>query len=270
MTVYPNAKINIGLYITERRPDGYHNLETVFFPIKLADELSITPNTSNECHFSLQGLPIDGASTDNLIVKTFRLFQENFQIGGVDIDFQKNIPMGAGLGGGSSDAAFTAKELNRIFHLGLTHIQLRNLVKKLGADCPFFIDNQPAYAEGIGDILSPITLSLEGYHLLLVKPDIHVSTAEAYRNITPKASCIDLPSYLAKTPVERWKDCVNNDFEQSIFPSHPELAQIKQQIYDEGALYAAMSGSGSTLFGIFKEQPNVMPFEQHFTFTQTC
>ena len=270
MVVYPNAKINIGLYVTERRPDGYHNLETVFFPIQLADQISITPNGSEQCCFRMEGLSIDGSPEDNLILKTFRLFQERFHIGGVDIDFQKTIPMGAGLGGGSSDAAFTAKELNRIFALGQTSQQLRQLIKPLGADCPFFIDNTPSYAEGIGDLLSPIELSLEGYYLLLVKPDIHVSTAEAYRNISPKASNVDLRSYLAHTPVEHWKEQVRNDFEASVFPAHPELAHIKQKLYEQGAVYAAMSGSGSTLFGLFAKMPDVTPFHSHFSFLQSC
>ena len=270
MRVYPNAKINIGLYVTERRPDGYHNLETVFYPIQLADELHICQNAHGACCFKMQGLPIDGVAEDNLIMKTVRLFQERFHIGGVDIDFLKNIPMGAGLGGGSADAAFTAKELNRLFDLGLNAEQLRLLVKPLGADCPFFIDNQPAYAEGIGDQLTPIALALKGYYLLLVKPAVHVSTAEAYRNIRPQASNIALADFLLHRPVEEWKDVVRNDFEASVFPAHPELAAIKQSLYEQGAVYAAMSGSGSTLFGIFKQTPDPTPFKEHFTFIQSC
>ena len=270
MIVFPNAKINIGLYVTERRADGYHNLETVFYPIGLSDTLSISPNEFNRCYFTMHGLPIDCSSQDNLITKTYLLFQERFHIGGVSIDFVKNIPMGAGLGGGSADAAFTAIELNRLFQLGLSAEELRALVKPLGADCPFFIDNRPSYAEGIGDLLTPIDLSLKGYHLLLVKPDVHVSTAEAYRNIHPKESGMHLPSVLAQTAIEEWKDVIRNDFEASVFPAHPELAHIKQSLYEQGAIYAAMSGSGSTLFGLFKDMPDASPFKEHFTYLQTC
>lgn len=270
MSVFPNAKINIGLYVTERRADGYHNLETVFYPIKLSDSLSITPNGLNRCYLTTHGLYIDCSAQDNLIIKTYLLFQERFHIGGVNIDFQKNIPMGAGLGGGSSDATFTAKELNRIFQLGLTTEELRSLIKPLGADCPFFIDNRPSYAEGIGDILTPIELSLKGYYLLLVKPNVHVSTAEAYRNIRPQSSGIHLPTLLQQTAIEDWKQLVRNDFEASVFPVHPELAHIKQALYEQGAIYAAMSGSGSTLFGIFKDMPDSTTFSEHFTFIQTC
>ena len=270
MVVFPNAKINIGLYVTERRADGYHNLETVFFPIQLSDSLSIRKNGQAHCNFTCQGLSIDCSAHDNLIVKTFRMFQERFGIEGVDIEFEKHIPMGAGLGGGSSDATFTAMELNRIFQLGLSPEELRVLIKPLGADCPFFIENRPAYAEGIGDLLTPIELSLKGYYLLLVKPDVHVSTAEAYRSIRPKASGIHLPSVLSQTPVNEWRKCVRNDFEASVFPAHPELARIKQSLYDHGAVYAAMSGSGSTLYGLFDAMPDDQPFKEYFTYIQSC
>lgn len=250
MIVYPNAKINLGLHIVNKRPDGYHNLETIFYPLDVKDKIEI--EESSEFSFNLEGLKIDGDVESNLVVKAYRLLQKDFDLPNVKISMQKNIPFGAGLGGGSADASFTLKALNEIFNLSLEDDVLASYASKLGADCPFFIYNKPMLATGIGTELSPIELSLEGYKIEWVKPNVHVSTADAYRHVKPKQPAFDLRE-LPNIPVEEWKNCLVNDFEESVFAQYPELADIKQDFYNRGAIYAAMSGSGSTIFGIFKE-----------------
>ncbi len=253
MLLHPNCKINLGLRVVRKRSDGYHDLETIFYPVYgLHDDLDITP--SDKFLFEQEGIAVDCDMADNLIVKCFRLMQSRYpQVSNVHIRFRKNIPFGAGLGGGSSDAAHTALALNELFHLGLTKPQLAALVRPLGADCPFFIYNTPCYAEGIGDILTPISLSLNDLRLVLIKPDIAVSTREAYSGITlhPEASG-DIHRALQSThDINRLFPLLINDFEQTVFPSHPQLADIKQSLLHAGALYASMSGSGSTVFGLF-------------------
>lgn len=255
MLSFPNCKINLGLHVVSKRPDGYHNLETLFLPVLLTDELEINISETNS--FSQDGIPIAGASNDNLCVKAYNILRENFpnQVGNVAIHLKKNIPFGAGLGGGSADAAFTLKMLNELFSLQLSSVQLRAFAARLGADCPFFIDNQPAYATGIGDLLEPFSVNLSGYMLLLVKPQDAVSTKEAYSGIVPRDKRADINHVDLKValrqPVDLWKETVVNDFEGSVFSAHPTIAAIKQQLYDCGATYAAMSGSGSTVFGLF-------------------
>lgn len=255
MLSFPNCKINLGLHVVSKRPDGYHNLETLFLPVPLTDELEINISETNS--FSQDGIPIVGNPNDNLCVKAYNLLRESYpeQVGSVTIHLKKNIPFGAGLGGGSADAAFTLKMLNELFSLQLSSVQLRTFAARLGADCPFFIDNQPAYATGIGDLLEPFPVNLSGYALLLVKPQDAVSTKEAYSGIVPRdkrtdINPVDLKAALCQ-PVDLWKEVVVNDFEDSVFPAHPAIAAIKQQLYDCGATYAAMSGSGSTVFGLF-------------------
>ena len=247
MVVYPNAKINLGLHIVSKRPDGYHNLETIFFPLDIKDKIEI-----EEVSFNLEGLKIDGDVESNLVVKAYRLLQKDFSLPNVKISMQKNIPFGAGLGGGSADASFTLRALNEMFSLGLSDEVLASYASKLGADCPFFIYNRPMLATGIGTELSPIELSLEGYKIEWVKPNVHVSTADAYRHVKPKEPKFSL-SELPNIPIEEWKDCLVNDFEESVFAQYPELAEIKQDFYNRGAVYAAMSGSGSTIFAITKK-----------------
>lgn len=253
MLLHPNCKINLGLRVVRKRPDGYHDLETIFYPVYgLHDDLEITP--SDEFLFEQEGIAVDCDMTDNLIVKCYRLMQSHFpQVSNVHIRFRKNIPFGAGLGGGSSDAAHTALALNELFRLGLTKPQLAALVRPLGADCPFFIYNTPCYAEGIGDILTPIQLPLNGLRLVLIKPDIAVSTREAYSGITihPEASGEIHRALQGTQDITRLFPLLINDFEQTIFPLHPALADIKQSLIRAGALYASMSGSGSTIFGLF-------------------
>ena len=249
MKLFPNCKINIGLRIVRKREDGYHDLETIFYPVYgLHDELEVVP--SEEFAFVQDGLTVDCSPTDNLIHKTYVRMRERYpQIGNVTIKFKKNIPFGAGLGGGSSDAAHMAIALNDIFELGLTPQQLAQEVRPLGADCPFFIYNTPCYAEGIGDELSPIDLDLSGLRLIMIKPACGVSTKEAYSGIKPKGC-----SNLCQVTQDRLKlfAVAENDFEETVFAVHPELAAIKKRLLDAGALYAAMSGSGSTIFGLFE------------------
>ena len=249
MISFPNAKINLGLNVVGVRSDGYHNLETVFYPIPLCDALEIVP--AKRLSLNILGLPVEGDWEKNLVVRAFRLLQEDFGIPEVAIVLQKNIPMGAGLGGGSSDAAFMLKMLNEQFALHLTTEQLERYASQLGADCAFFAQNKPVFAEGIGNEFSPISLSLKGWHVVLIKPDTHISTAEAYRGVKCVAPDVRLREAL-QCPMAAWKDCVCNDFEASVFPLHPELGEIKQWLYDSGAVYAAMSGSGSTIYGIFQ------------------
>jgi 4-diphosphocytidyl-2-C-methyl-D-erythritol kinase len=258
MKLFPNCKINIGLRVVRKREDGYHDLETIFYPVMgLHDELEVEQvsddgNRESGIGFSFiqEGLAVDCKAEDNLIIKCYERMRARYpQIGDVRIRFKKNIPFGAGLGGGSSDAAHMAIALNEIFALGLSKEQLAQEVRPLGADCPFFVYNTPCYAEGIGDKLTPISLDLSGLRLIMIKPDCGVSTKEAYGGIVPKGS-----SELFKT-VQNSSTLFNyayNDFEDTVFKAHPEIADIKQRLLDAGAIYAAMSGSGSTVFGLFQ------------------
>lgn len=257
MIVFPNIKINLGLSITEKRPDGYHNLETVFYPVALEDALEIRalpeaslPEADKKITLHQYGMEIAGNPEDNLVAKAYSLLDKEFHLPPVEIHLYKHIPSGAGLGGGSSDAAFMLKLLNGHFHLNLSEEQLEIYAATLGADCAFFIKNKPVYAEGIGNIFSPIELSLKGYQIMIVKPDVFVSTREAFANIHPHH-----PEYPVKEvirrPVAEWKDILINDFEASVFPQHPVIGEIKQELYNQGALYASMSGSGSSVFGLF-------------------
>jgi len=252
MIVFPNIKINLGLSITEKRPDGYHNLETVFYPVALEDALEIRalPEADKKITLHQYGMEITGNPEDNLVAKAYSLLDKEFHLPPVEIHLYKHIPSGAGLGGGSSDAAFMLKLLNGHFHLNLSEEQLEIYAATLGADCAFFIKNKPVYAEGIGNIFSPIELSLKGYQIMIVKPDVFVSTREAFANIHPHH-----PEYPVKEvirrPVAEWKDTLINDFEASVFPQHPVIGEIKQELYNQGAIYASMSGSGSSVFGLF-------------------
>jgi len=257
MVVFPNAKINIGLNITERRPDGYHHLETVFYPVGLCDVLDVVPSdTCSDYSFSTDGIVVDGDVEDNLIIKAYRLLQSEYPVPPVDITFIKQIPFGAGLGGGSSDAAFMLKVLNDLAALKLSAKKMEELAVRLGADCPVFIKNRPVYATGIGNVFKPLKLSLKGYYLLLVKPEVHVSTRDAYALVTPQTPEVSLYDSVLQ-PVEEWKYTVKNDFEKSVFSRYPVIGEIKEQLYDTGALYASMSGSGSSVYGIFKTKPEI-------------
>lgn len=256
MILYPNCKINIGLRVVRKREDGYHDLETIFYPIMgLHDELEI--DASQAFSFVQEGIVVDCPAESNLIVRCYRQMREHYpEIGDVHIRFRKHIPFGAGLGGGSSDAAHTALALNEIFQLGLSREQLAKEVRSLGADCPFFIYNTPCFAEGIGDILHPIDFSLKGLRILLIKPSCGVSTREAYSGLHLRSDVEDV-SLLSEPSVysaARWWENQSfvNDFEQSVFPLHPEIGHIKQRLLEAGAVFASMSGSGSTVFGLFE------------------
>lgn len=268
MKSFPNCKINIGLNVVSKRPDGYHNIESVFYPIPFCDKLEINP--AAEFSFLQKGIPLECDSEKNLCVKAFRLLKEDFpKMGNVHICLTKNIPSGAGLGGGSSDAAFTLKMLNSIFNLNISTPELEGYAVRLGADCPVFIENRPRFASGLGNVFSETAVHLQGYRLLLVKPDVGVSTAEAYSGVTPRTPAFDLRN-IDRLPVSEWGNFAVNDFEKSIFEKLPVLAGIKEQIKTAGALYSAMSGSGSTIYGIFGHDSNpeilIREFgERHFT-----
>lgn len=280
MTLYPNCKINLGLNIVARRSDGYHDIETVFLPIPLSDCLEITP--AHEDTFAIDGRELDCSAQDNLVMRVLNMLRaEDMDIPPVSIRLTKNIPSGAGLGGGSTDAAFMIMGLNELFDLGLSEAQMASRVGRLGADCPVFIANKPVYAEGKGDVFTPLPVPLveknyfclppagsvlpptiplcipsvlDGYWLVLVKPNDFISTREAYASVTPRPSKISLKEIISQ-PVKNWRGLMVNDFEASVFPTHPVVSSICDQLYMLGASYAAMSGSGSTVYGLFRQQP---------------
>jgi 4-diphosphocytidyl-2-C-methyl-D-erythritol kinase len=260
---FPNAKVNIGLNIIEKRTDGFHNIESIFYPIQCCDALEILPSKST--NFKSSGINIPGSSDGNLCLNAYNLLKGDFDIPPVDIHLLKAIPIGAGLGGGSADGAFTLKLLNEINKLNLGNQQLENYAKKLGSDCAFFIENKPKYCFGKGDEFEEIQLDLSGKYLVMVNPNIHISTAEAYAGITPKISQINIRK-LIKKPIQEWRDFVVNDFEKSLFPKYPILGNIKNGLYKLGAEYAAMTGSGSTLYGIFETEINLKIFKDLWTF----
>lgn len=263
MICFPNAKINLGLNVISRRNDGYHNLETVFYPIGLKDALEIVPAEMDDesvpsagYRFFQTGIDLGGNTSDNLVVKAMKLLLTDKKLPYIDIRLLKKIPFGAGLGGGSSDAAFMLKLLNETFSLGYSEEQLLCFAGRLGADCPFFIRNKPAFASGIGDRMEPVELNLDNYFFVLVKPDVSVSTREAYAMIIPQRPEISLKEIVKKNLCE-WKKLMKNDFEAPVFKKYPEICTIKQRLYDLGAVYAAMSGSGSAVFGFFESEPEL-------------
>lgn len=253
MLLYPNCKINLGLRITSKRPDGYHEIETIFYPVfRLSDVLEVHHSLGSDIELEQGGMKVDCRAEDNLVVKCYRRMKERYpNVGGVQVRLEKRIPFGAGLGGGSSDAAYMAYAVNELFSLGLTREELAAEVRELGADCPFFLYNTPCYATGIGEILRPIDLSLRGMRLIMLKPDVYVSTREAYAGITPYPEPHLLDSY-HQSPITNNLSPLRNDFEKSVFEKHPLLARLKEGLLAAGAVYAAMSGSGSTIFGLFQ------------------
>lgn len=262
MITFPHAKINLGLFVCHKRPsDGYHILQTLFYPIDWRDALEIIPEGNpGECRMVQTGITIDGDPEQNLCVKAYRRLQRLFpDIPGCTIHLEKRVPFGAGLGGGSSDGAYTLVMLRKLFNLEITEEQLESEAAAMGADCAFFVrcanSLSAQYCEGVGHEMEPYTLSLRGHWLVVVKPPFGVSTKEAYSNVHPAWPATPLCDQLAKLPVSEWKAAVRNDFEDSVFPLHPELVQVKQVFYDHGAVYASMSGSGSACFGIFDSEP---------------
>ena len=276
MITFPIAKINLGLNVVEKRPDGYHNLQTVFYPVPLKDALEVQVMdeafpSSYDCDLKVTNMTIAGDEQRNLVVRAYELLKKDFpQLPRIHAHLWKGIPTQAGMGGGSSDCAYMLLLLNQQFQLGLTDEQLIRYAAQLGADCAFFILSRPCYAEGIGEKLQPIDLSLSGYHIAIVRPDIPVPTKEAFSRIHPHypaQNCCDAVTQ----PVEAWREILVNDFEESVFALHPEIGLVKQRLYDMGATYAAMSGSGSALFGLFKEQPDTLSqaFPDMFTFSSS-
>lgn len=251
MVSFPPSKINLGLHVTRKRDDGYHELETCFYPVPWRDILEVIK--SDTFLFSASGTPIPGDHDHNLCIQAYRLLKDAFGISPVRIHLHKIIPMGAGLGGGSSDAAHTLRLLSNLFDLNLSTDRLMEFAARLGSDCSFFVQDEPMLGTGRGEILSKTDVTLSGKYIVLVKPDIHVSTADAYRGIRPAMPLKSLAEILAQRPGS-WKESLTNDFEKSVFGSFPAIADIKTRLYDEGAAYASMSGSGSTVFGLFEEE----------------
>lgn len=262
MICFPNAKINLGLNITGKRPDGFHNIETVFYPINWNDALEIMENKKSSSEFSLHlsGIPINGNPEDNLLYKAYQLIKKEVDLPFVDVYLHKNLPMGAGLGGGSSDAAFFINLMNEQFTLNLSEAKRIEIAKQLGSDCAFFIKNKPVFAYEKGDMFKEIDLDLSQYYVAVVYPNVHSNTKEAYslvKPVLPQKSILEI----LRQPIETWREGLKNDFEQSIFSKYPVVEQIKNEFYKLGALYACMSGSGSAVFAIFESQPDLNQFK---------
>ncbi|MDY4627472.1 MAG: 4-(cytidine 5'-diphospho)-2-C-methyl-D-erythritol kinase [Prevotella sp.] len=264
MINFPIAKINLGLNVVSKREDGYHNLETVFYPVPIKDALEVLPMHEGfpsdvRCDLKVTNLFIDGDEQKNLVVKAYNMIAQDYDLPRVHVHLYKHIPTQAGMGGGSSDCAYMIRLLNDMFSLGMSDDKMIGYAARLGADCAFFINSLPAYAEGIGEKLQPISLDLSGYKMLVVRPNIPVSTKEAFSLITPqipKKNCLDI----VMQPIETWKDELVNDFERSVFAIHPEIGMLKDKMYEQGAVYAAMSGSGSSVFGLFHDTPDEKSF----------
>lgn len=274
MLTRPIAKINLGLNVVEKRPDGYHNLETVFYPVQIEDALEVYPMdpefpSEYDCDLKVTNITIDGDEQRNLVVRAYNLLKADFPtLPRIHAHLYKGIPTQAGMGGGSSDCGFMITLLNQMFNLGLTDQQMIDYAARLGADCAFFILNRPCYAEGIGEKLQPIDLDLKGWYLSLVRPNFPVSTREAFALIKPhhpEVNCREV----VKQPVESWRGALVNDFEGSVFAVHPELGAVKDRLYELGATYAAMSGSGSTLFALSRQPLNLDEFNSEGTFIKT-
>lgn len=266
MITFPNAKINLGLHITQKRKDGYHEIESCMVPIPLCDALEMI--LDKKPSWTVTGLEVPGDPKDNLILKAEKLLKKDYQgLPNLQIHLHKHIPMGAGLGGGSADGAFALTLMNNLFDLHLDDFFLEEYAAELGSDCPFFIENTPKIIRGRGEILEPCSVNLQGSYLVLIHPGIHVGTKEAYAGVVPKAPKTKLETILADR--SRWKEELVNDFEPSIFKKYPEIEAIKSRMYSAGAYYAAMSGSGSSVFGLFEEKPMDLSFDKgYFLFEQ--
>lgn len=258
MIDFPNAKINLGLNIISRRSDGYHNLQTILYPIKLKDGIEIIE--ADEMKFETSGLPIPGFADENLCLKAYNLISADFNLPKIHIHLHKNIPIGAGLGGGSANAAFFLKLVNKKFELNISETKLEDYAKKLGADCAFFIKNKPAIAIDKGDNLQILDFNLNAYKIILAMPDIHVSTAEAYRGVKANPNKLSLIE-LIKLPINEWQGKIVNDFEPHIFKAYPQIRKVKELLLDAGANFALMSGSGASVFGIFETIPELAELE---------
>jgi 4-diphosphocytidyl-2-C-methyl-D-erythritol kinase len=263
MLAFPQAKVNLGLNIVGRRPDGYHLLETVFYPVPVCDALELYTMADAfpsdvDCDLKVTGINVEGDEQSNLVVRAYAMLKADFpRLPRLHAHLHKAIPTQAGMGGGSSDATAMLTLLNTSFDLGLNDAQLAQRAVRLGADCPFFVQGRPAYAQGIGEKLEPLDFSLAGWHLAVVRPNVSVSTREAFAHVTPRRPDVCCRDVVCKEPVEHWRDALVNDFEQSIFPQHPEIAEIKNKLYALGAAYSSMSGSGSAVYGLFREPVNL-------------
>lgn len=267
MILFPNAKINLGLHIVSKRADNFHDLETVFYPIPLQDAIEVIeapPNAAQQVEFSTSGLNVDIVPGENICVKAYQLLKSDFpQLPPVLMHLHKVIPLGAGLGGGSSDGAFALKLLNSKFELNINQERLLKYALQLGSDCPFFIINKPSYASGRGELLEEVNLDLSSLKIVIVNPGIHVNTGWAFSQVSPKAPYSSLKD-IPRKPVAEWKEWLYNDFEESVFNQYPEIAKIKRDLYEAGALYASMSGSGSTFYGLFEKEPVLPSFPAHY------
>ena len=265
MLIFPNAKINLGLSILNKREDGYHNLESIFLPIPITDSLEFIE--SDELKFDCN-IEIDNEKS-NSVLMAYNLLKEKFELPLLSIYLYKNIPIGAGIGGGSADGAFMLRGLNDFYELGLTNKELKDYANKIGSDCPFFIDNKPSFVEGTGEILSEIELDLSDYYFAIINPNIHISTKEAFADLTlANKDRASLLSVIKNEPIENWKNHIFNDFESSVFKSHPEIEKIKTDLYQKGAIYATMTGTGSTVYGIFKNKIDLDDFDS--SYFKTC
>jgi 4-diphosphocytidyl-2-C-methyl-D-erythritol kinase len=254
MTIYPNAKINIGLNIVNRRPDGFHDIETVFYPVEISDTLEFSAAGNSEDIFETSGIKIPGDCKKNLVLRALDILRRDFEIPPLNIKLIKKIPFGAGLGGGSADAAFFLKALNEEFALNIPHEELIKKAALLGSDCAFFIDNTPRFATGRGDVFSQAGTLDKKYRIVVIKPEFEISTVFAYSKVRPQKPKTSLAEDFLR-PVEEWKTLIKNDFEEFLFPVYPELERFKQKLYESGAIYASLTGSGSALFGIFDREP---------------
>ncbi len=258
MVVFPNAKVNIGLNIVAKRGDGFHEIESVFYPIGIKDSLEINTINSNSSSLNCFGQVIEGNPIDNLIFKAWQIMQERYSLPSVSINLVKHIPMGGGIGGGSADCGFFINLINDKFGLTLSVEEREAIAGMLGSDCPFFIKNEPAFVTGRGEKLETISSFLNGYYMVLIYGGLHISTKEAYAGITPKPSDEQLLIRIHQ-PIETWKYSIKNDFEAVVFEKYPALAEMKDQLYASGALYASLTGTGSCLYGLFKSKPQVLP-----------
>ena len=269
MIVFPNAKINLGLYITDKREDGYHNLETVFYPISLTDILEIQQNKGNQGIFNNTGIQLPGPAEQNLCYKAYQLMQQHYSVPEINFHLHKIIPYGSGLGGGSSDASFTLKALNKILQLNISNDGLKEMAEQLGSDCPFFIDNKPSFAWEKGNKTEPIHLSIKGLYLLLVIPGIQIDTKTAYMGVKPGKRKILLKKIVLNEPIENWNKQQTNDFENSLLNRYPLLGQIKKKLTEMGAVFTSLSGSGAAVYGIFRESPDVKAeLKKHFIWVE--
>lgn len=255
MILFPNCKINLGLFVTSKREDGFHNIESLFLPVQWCDVLEVIISTDDDIHLEIIGTPIGGDIEDNIVVKAYRLLQKDFNLSGVRVKLWKRLPTGAGLGGGSANGAFMLKAINEVFELNIENNQLKQYAAQLGSDCPFFIDNVPAFVSGRGEVMERSHINFPPLYIAIIHPGIHVSTPKAYSMITPKSAPVDLHQ-INDWPISQWQSLVTNDFETPVGTMFPRILEIKNTFQEMGAVYSSMSGSGSAVFAFFENEPN--------------